>query len=89
MRAKDLFGTTVLDSNINEVGKIDDVDFVVDTGAISKVIISTKKGIFSNDSIEINFNEISKIGDYALLKSEIVIDDDEEVSEVTVEVEDE
>lgn len=86
MRVKDLFGIVVLDSNINEIGKIEDVDFVVDTGVISKVIISTNKGLFSNDSIEINFEEISKIGDYALLKSEVVATD--EVSEVTIEVKD-
>ncbi len=86
MRVKDLFGIVVLDSNINEIGKIEDVDFVVDTGVISKVIISTNKGLFSNDSIEINFEEISKIGDYALLKSEVAATD--EVSEVTIEVKD-
>ena len=86
MRVKDLFGIVVLDSNINEIGKIEDVDFVVDTGVISKVIISTNKGLFSNDSIEINFEEISKIGDYDLLKSEFAATD--EVSEVTIEVKD-
>ncbi|MBR6023639.1 MAG: PRC-barrel domain-containing protein [Methanobrevibacter sp.] len=90
MRAKQFFGITVLDKNVNEVGKIEDVEIDTETGAVTTIIISLKKGILSNDSIEVDFDKIETIGDYILLNTEISKDDDEEEAEqVTVEVEEE
>ena len=87
MRAKELFGTTVLDKNVKEVGKIDDVDIDTETGAVTTLIVSLQKGILSNDIIEIDFDKIATIGDYVLLST--VISTEEETEEVTIEVEDE
>ena len=88
MRAKQLFGITVLDKNVKEVGKIDDVEIDVETGKVTNLIISLKKGILSNDFIEVEFDNISTIGDYVLLSNEIEKEADEKVEEVTIEVED-
>lgn len=90
MRARQFFGITVLDKNVREVGKIEDVEIDVETGSVSTLIISLKKGLFSNDSIEVEFDKIATIGDYILLNTEIATEEEpEEVEEVTVEVEDE
>ena len=88
MRAKQLFGITVLDKKVNEVGKIEDLDIDTETGNVTKIIISLNKGILSNDSIEVDFDKIATIGDYILLNN-VISKDDDEVEEVTVEVEDE
>jgi sporulation protein YlmC with PRC-barrel domain len=87
MRAKELFGTTVLDKNVKEVGRIEDVDIDTETGAVSTLIVSLKKGILSNDVIEIDFDKIATIGDYILLNTEISTE--EKAEEVTIEVEEE
>lgn len=89
MRAKQLFGITVLDKKVNEVGKIEDLDIDTETGNVTKIIISLNKGILSNDSIEVDFDKIATIGDYILLNNVISKDDDGEVEKVAVEVEDE
>ena len=87
MRAKEFFGITVLDKNVRSVGKIEDLDIDTETGAVTTLIISLNKGIFSNDAIEVAFDKIQTIGDYILLSSEI--EAEEKAEEVTVEVEDE
>ncbi len=89
MRAKQLFGITVLDKYVNEVGKIEDLEIDTETGNVTKIIISLNKGILSNDSIEVDFDKIATIGDYILLNNVISKDDDGEVEKVAVEVEDE
>ncbi|MBQ2613016.1 MAG: PRC-barrel domain-containing protein [Methanobrevibacter sp.] len=89
MRAKQLFGITVLDKDVNEVGKIEDLEIDTETGNVTKIIISLNKGILSNDSIEVDFDKIATIGDYILLNNVISKDDDGEVEKVAVEVEDE
>ena len=89
MRAKQLFGITVLDKDVNEVGKIEDLEIDTETGNVTKIIISLNKGILSNDPIEVDFDKIATIGDYILLNNVISKDDDGEVEKVAVEVEDE
>ena len=90
MRAKELFGITVLDKNVREVGKIEDVDIDTDNGTVTSLIVSLKKGILSNDHIEVDFASIATIGDYVLLSTEIEKEAEEaEAEEVTIEVEDE
>ena len=99
MRAKELFGTTVLDKNVNEIGRIEDIDVEIEKGGITTIIVSLNKGLFSNDVIEIDFESILTIGDYVLLdkvveteeteKAEEAEDDkeDKESEGVTIEVE--
>ena len=89
MRAKQFFGITVLDKNVNEVGKIEDVEIDIETCKVTKIIISLNKGILSNDSVEVEFDKIETIGDYILLSTVISKDEDGEVEKVTVEVEEE
>lgn len=84
MRAKKFFGITVLDKNVKEVGRIDDVEIDTETGKVVSLIISLKKGILSNDEIEVEFDKIATIGDYILLNN--VIDSEEKAEEVKVEV---
>ena len=85
MRAKQLFGITVLDKNVKEVGKIDDVEIDVESGKVTTLIISLKKGILSNDFIEVDFENIATIGDYVLLSNEI--EKEAKAEEVSVEIE--
>lgn len=88
MRVKKFIGSVVLDKNANEVGKVADVDFNNDTGAIETVILTLQKNIFSSDELEIEFSDIATIGAYVLLNKEISKDDVEEETETkTVEVE--
>ena len=92
MRAKQLFGITVLDKKVKTVGKVEDVDIDIETGKITTLVISLQKGILSNDSIEVDFESIGTIGDYILLNTEIKEETEEKVEDsksVTVEVEDE
>lgn len=84
MRAKKFFGITVLDKNVKEVGRIDDVEIDTETGKVVSLIISLKKGILSNDEMEVEFDKIATIGDYILLNN--VIDSEEKAEEVKVEV---
>ena len=48
MRAKQLFGITVLDKDVNEVGKIEDLEIDTETGNVTKIIISLPNGILIN-----------------------------------------
>ncbi|WP_407378816.1 PRC-barrel domain-containing protein [Methanobrevibacter sp.] len=91
MRAKQLFGITVLDKKVKAVGKVDDVDIDVETGKVTTLVISLQKGILSNDSIEVDFDSIETIGDYILLNTEIEeeVEEEEEAEQVTIEVEEE
>lgn len=72
MRIKELLGVPVLDSKANEIGKVDDIDFDSENGSFDTMIINLDKGFFSKESVEIDFDEIDTIGDYVILKSEIV-----------------
>ena len=86
MKIKDFLGSTVLDKNAYEVGKIDNVDFDVENGTIGTVTLTLQKTIFSKDELEINFDDIQTIGAYVLLNKEIATEtDDDETVEVEIE----
>ena len=87
MRAKKFFGITVLDKNVKEVGKVDDVEIDTETGNVVSLLVSLKKGMLSNDEIEVDFENIATIGDYILLDTEI--ETEETAEEVKIEVEEE
>jgi len=72
MRIKKLLGMEVLDVDAKHIGKIDDLEFNQETGEIDNIIVSLKKNIFSNDEIIIFYDNIKSIGDYVLLKGNIV-----------------
>lgn len=82
MRMKSILGALVLDNNANEVGKVLDLDFDEKDGKFNKIIISLKKGLISNDELEIDYSDISTIGDYVLLNKSISEkDNDDELEE--------
>ena len=93
MKIKEFIGSTVLDKNANEVGKIDNVDFDPETGKIEKISLTLQKNLFSRDELEISFDDVATIGAYVILNTEITqeeeAEEDKEAETVEVEIEDE
>ena len=87
MKIKNFIGSTVLDKNANEVGKIENVDFDTATGKIENVSLSLQKNIFTRDELEISFDDIETIGAYVILNTEITTDVENETVEVEIEEE--
>ncbi|WP_458454655.1 PRC-barrel domain-containing protein [Methanobrevibacter sp.] len=88
MKIKEFIGSTVLDKNANEVGKVDNIDFDTETGKIETITLTLQKNIFSRDELEINFEDIATIGAYVILNKEITKEVEEEAEEAeTVEIE--
>lgn len=73
MRIKSLLGMKVVDTNANEIGKINDVEFNEETGNIEIIFVSLKKNILDkNNDVQVQFENIKCIGDYVLLDIDIV-----------------
>ncbi|MCC7554175.1 MAG: PRC-barrel domain-containing protein [Methanobacteriaceae archaeon] len=68
MRIKSILGILVLDNQAKEIGKVVDVEFDENTGKFTKIIVSLKKNLISNDEIEVDFDDVNTFGDYILLK---------------------
>lgn len=89
MKIREFLGSTVLDKNAYEVGKIGDIDFNKETGKIEKITLTLQKNIFSKDELEIEFEDIATIGAYVILNKELPKAEPEaETVEATIEVED-
>ena len=89
MKIREFLGSTVLDKNAYEVGKIGDIDFNKETGKIEKITLTLQKNIFSKDELEIEFDDIATIGAYVILNKELPKPEAEaETVEATIEVED-
>lgn len=86
MKIRDFLGSTVLDKNAYEVGKVDNVDFNPEDGKIEKITLTLQKNIFSKDELEIDFDDVATIGAYIILNKEIPKKDEEKV-EATIEIE--
>ena len=91
MQIKEFIGSTVLDKNANEVGKVENVDFDTETGKIETITLTLQKNIFSKDELEISFDDIATIGAYIILNKEITKEEEaeEEAETVEIEIEDE
>ena len=90
MKIKEFLGSTVLDKNANEVGKVSNIDFDKETGKIVTVTLTLQNNIFSRDELEIDFEDIQTIGAYVILNKEIPKEAEaEEAEAVKVEIEDE
>ena len=88
MKIKEFIGSTVLDKSANVVGKVDNIDFNVETGKIETIVLTLQKNIFSRDELEISFDDIATIGAYVILNKEIPKEAEEAEKEVeTVEAE--
>ena len=87
MKIKEFIGSTVLDKNANEVGRIDNVDFDKETGKIEAVTLTLQKNLFSRDELEISFEDIATIGAYIILNKEITKEEEIEEEAETVEIE--
>ena len=59
MKIKEFIGSTVLDKNAYEVGRIDNVDFDTETGKIEKITLTLQKNLFSRDELEISFEDVA------------------------------
>jgi sporulation protein YlmC with PRC-barrel domain len=95
MQIKEFLGSTVLDKNAYEIGKVSNVDFDTATGKIENITLTLQKNIFSKDEVEISFEDIATIGAYVILNKEIPKeaekaeeDAEEEAKTVEVEIED-
>lgn len=89
MQIKEFLGSTVLDKNANVVGKVENVDFDVETGKIENITLTLQKNIFSKDELEISFEDVATIGAYVILNKEIPKESKEAKETVEVEIEDE
>ena len=89
MQIKQFLGSTVLDKNANDVGKVNNVDFDPATGKIEKITLTLQKNIFSKDELEISFEDVATIGDYVILNKEIPKEEEAETVEVEIEDADE
>ncbi|WP_405277575.1 PRC-barrel domain-containing protein [Methanobrevibacter sp.] len=85
MKIREFLGSTVLDKNAYEVGKVDDIDFNPDDGKIEKITLTLQKNIFSKDELEIDFDDVATIGAYVILNKEIPKEEDK--VEATIEIE--
>ena len=86
MKIKEFLGSTVLDKNAYEVGKVDNVDFDAETGKIENITLTLQKNIFSKDEVEISFDDIATIGAYVILNKEIPKEVEEDAETVEVEI---
>ncbi|MDO5848304.1 MAG: PRC-barrel domain-containing protein [Methanobrevibacter sp.] len=84
MYLSEIKGMAVLDKNAKAVGKVEDVKFDPETGAVEGIVIGLKKNLISKDEVEVPFDDIAAIGDYIILKKEIP----KETKPVKVEKED-
>ena len=93
MKIREFLGSTVLDKNAYEVGKVANVDFDTETGKIEKIVLTLQKNIFSSDELEISYDDVATIGAYVILNKEIPKDEeiveDATESTTTVEIDDE
>lgn len=91
MQIKQFLGSTVLDKNAYEVGKIANVDFNTETGKIETIVLTLQKNIFSSNELEISFDDVATIGAYVILNKEIPKESEEEpeATTTTVEIDDE
>lgn len=85
MKIREFLGSTVLDKNANEVGKVDNVEFNPEDGKIEKITLTLQKNIFSKDELEIDFDDVATIGAYVILNKEIPKHEDK--VEATIEIE--
>ena len=84
MKIREFLGSTVLDKNAYEVGKVDDIEFNPEDGKIEKITLTLQKNIFSKDELEIEFEDVATIGAYVILNKELP---KEEKVEATIEIE--
>lgn len=64
MNVKELLGREVLDSNAEIIGKVSDIEFDINQGVISNVVV--KAGMIRK--YDVKFDNIAKIGDKIVLR---------------------
>ena len=60
MKIREFLGSTVLDKNAYEVGKVSNIDFDKETGKIGTVTLTLQNNIFSRDELYYAFDCIRK-----------------------------
>lgn len=64
MNVKELLGREVLDANAEIIGRVSDIEFDIDQGFISNVVV--KAGMIRK--YDVKFDNIAKIGDKVVLR---------------------
>jgi len=64
MNVKELLGREVLDANAQIIGRVSDIEFDIDQGFISNVVV--KAGMIRK--YDVKFDNIAKIGDKIVLR---------------------
>jgi sporulation protein YlmC with PRC-barrel domain len=64
MNVKELVGREVLDANAETIGRVSDIEFDVDQGVISNIVV--KAGMIRR--YDVKFDNIAKIGDKIVLR---------------------
>lgn len=81
MKTTKIIGKKVLDSNANEIGKVNDIDLDFKSNTINSIIINSGELSLRKIVYKIVPSNISQVGDYILLnipKSDISSDDKED-----------
>lgn len=81
MKISEILGKKVIDSNANDIGKIQDIDLDIKENTVNKIFINTNELSLRKVGFEIVPENISQIGDYILLnvaKSEIFPENESE-----------
>ena len=68
MNLNDLIGKDVVDSNGQDIGKVEDVDIDSSSGISNYLVVKLKKGLFSKAHEKIKYEDIKNIKDVVLLK---------------------
>ncbi len=71
MRVSEFLGKKVLDKNAIEIGKVTDLDLMPEKGIIDTIFVSTGEMFGRNKNFEFKPDDISRIGDYLILKIEM------------------
>lgn len=64
MNVKELLGREVLDANAEIIGRVSDIEFDIDQGFISNIVV--KAGMIRK--YDLKFDNIAKIGDKVVLR---------------------
>jgi len=64
MNVKELLGRQVLDANARIIGRVSDIEFDVDRGSISNIVV--KAGMIRR--YDVKFDNIARIGDKIVLR---------------------
>lgn len=87
MKTTKIIGKKVIDSNANEIGKVNDIDLDLKSNTINNIFINSGELSLRKIVYEVTPSNISEVGDYILLnisKSDLSSDEEDEVPDVEI-----